>query len=163
MFDFLNPYLSAIKVGALAVLIGLIAFCGYRVEKWHTDSLRVASVEAEAKRTTEQASQALQIQAKQLRASYEASEGYQREIETLHSTSVVIPAVRVCVPTPRLPPASPASSRPDATPPASGVVPAETSGDPGVNIGPDLAELADRGDRCSAQLRALQGWVRATR
>jgi hypothetical protein len=73
----------------------------------------------------------------------EALDGYQKDLELIANRKPVRPVV-VCP-----------SGVPGA---ASGTSDSGTGGVPGgtgVNIGPDLAALADRADRCAAQLNAL--------
>lgn len=47
MFSFLNPYLSAIKIGGIAVLFISLLWCIHTVKGWHSDSLKLYSVTKE--------------------------------------------------------------------------------------------------------------------
>ncbi len=162
--NLLEPYLVWIRLAAVLVAALVIAFGVVTVKKWHRDSLALASVEAERDEIAAQAQAALSILAAQQRAAYEASEGFQREVQELRDRPVPVRTVRVYVPARAAVPATGSTAgRPDAGAQASGVVHPGAGPALSRDIGPDLYALTLEADRCSAQLRALQGWVAATR
>lgn len=99
-----------------------------------------------------------------LRASQEASAGYQHELQDLRSRPVPVRTVRLCTAAKPVPVSQPAARDHGGTA-SPGPIPAGPGPDPGEgggpDIGPDLYELAARADRLAAQLRALQEWVKA--
>lgn len=145
-------------IGYGVAVAALLAF-GWRVNEWRQGYLGKAAAEARAEQIAKDSAKALETVTAQLRASYEASEGYQNELSSLRAARTPSRPVRVCrdVPAPATGSATPGG--PDATATAAGALPQE----PGPDIGPDLYRDADDADEVSARLRALQEWVRATR
>lgn len=98
-----------------------------------------------------------------LRASQAASEEYASELEAIRNRPVSRRVVRLCsaadVPVPGTSEGDPGGAG------GAGGVPAPDGSDPrpGPDIGPDLMKLAQDADQCSAQLRALQGWIKGVR
>ena len=145
-------------IGYGLAVAALIAF-GWRVNEWRQGYHARAAAEARAEQIAKDSAKALETVTAQLRASYEASEGYQNELSSLRAARTPSRPVRVCRDVPAASPNRTAASGPDAAAPASGALPQE----PGPDIGPDLYRDADDADEVSARLRALQEWVRATR
>ena len=157
------PWMVWVKLGAAAIVISLLIAVGLVVRGWHNDSLALASAQADLKEISEQAAQAMATLAAQQRASYEASEGYQRELETLRNRPVSTRIVRVLVPArPTLPAPGATPGGPDGASQAGGVVHDGAGQTTSRDIGPDLNALMMEADRCSAQLRGLQTWVALT-
>lgn len=150
-----------IIAGIGALVIGFTL--GWQVNGWRWEARSNAAAEA-ARAAERQAQQSVIDSLKNdIRASQESSNAYQAELNRLRNAPVHIPPVRVCKPTRNpahdLPAARPPAGRPDATTEAGRVVPGDPPDDTDRDIGPELAALADEGDRCSAQLRALIDWV----
>lgn len=158
MFTFLTPYLMWIKIGAAAVVLGLITWGGLTVRGWHQDSLKVASVEAQAKRDKATYTQTLSALQQSYADSLKASKGYQDELTQIASRPVPSTPVRLCRAASSVRPASPATGGPGPAVPAAGVGEPGASADleQGPDIGPELAALAKRCDAVTAQGRAIQ-------
>lgn len=140
---------------AVAALLAL----GWRVNQWREGFHARAAAEARSEQIAKDAATTLATVTAQLRASYEASEGYQNELSTLRAARTPSRPVRVCRDVPAAPSNRPTPGGPDAATPGAGALPQE----PGQDIGPDLYGQADEADELAARLRALQEWVRATR
>lgn len=82
---------------------------------------------------------------------------YQTELEGLRAGRAAgARVIRMCDAPRSVPAAGGTTGQPDGAPASAGSVPQE----PGRDIGPALYREADRADELSAQLRALQDWVR---
>ena len=153
------PQLSAIKIGAVIVAVLAIMYVGWLVNGWRQDSHDKAAAEAARDAAVREAAQIAESLTEQIRASQEASEGYQNELATLRANRVPR-VVRLCsdpaagVPAPG---STPGGS--DGPAPGPGSVPPS----PGRDIGSGLYGVADTADELAARLRALQEWVKATR
>lgn len=158
----LNPYLLYAKLAAGAVLLALLGWLALTVNGWHKDSLRVAAVEARSAEIAKQAAQTIALVQSQLKSSQEASRGYSEELETLRSARKPAPVVRLCRPAANpVPAGSDPAARVDGGAAPAGLVREDAAGDR--EVGQALFNVAEEGDRCSAQVRALQGWIKATR
>lgn len=158
----LEPYLVWIRLGAVIVASLVIAFAVVRIQHWRADSHALAAAQARTAQVEREAAQAIATAKSQQMAAYKASEGFQREIETLRSRPVGTRVVRVLVPAATTVPATgPTARRPDAAGKGSGVVLDPVGETASRDISADLGALMLEADSCSAQLRGLQAWVRS--
>lgn len=153
-------------IAAASVAVG--AAGGWKVASWHYQAREARAVKAAAAADRANLLDIIEIQKGQIRAATEVSDGYQAELTRLGNGGVLTPVVRVrdC---PRIPSSGPSAtgatpSGPDAAGQAGGLVPPADARDSGLSrdIGPDLMALVAEADKCSAQLRALQSWVKRT-
>ena len=159
------PWIT-LRLAAYALAALLLAGLLWRIQAWHKAALALPVAQAALKDSeAARASERVQWAAESARIAT-VSKGYLDELETLRTARVATPtrSVRLCgnpasVPAAEGPPA-PATGG-DATPAASGELPAETrradSGGP--DIGSRLYALADEADAAVASCRALRKYV----
>ena len=140
-----------LKISALILLGGAVAFAGWKANDWRADAARLRTELAAAETRLANAQIAM-------RAAQSASEDYQNELEAIRSRPVSTSPVRLCI-NPRVPARGRAQPGSDAGPAPAGVV---SSGDgpdleEGPDIRPDLNELMRKVEQEMAKLRALQG------
>jgi len=143
-----------LKISALILFGGAVAFAGWKANDWRTDAARLRTELAAAESRLANAQIAM-------RAAQSASEDYQNELEIIRSRPVSTSPVRLCV-NPRVPARGRAQPGSDAGSAPAGVV---SSGDgpnleEGPDIGPELRALARKADEVSARLRAHQELTR---
>jgi hypothetical protein len=151
-----------LRLGAVIVAALAFAFAWVTVSGWRDDSRSLADSEARYAALERQTAETIATLQRQQEAAYQASEGYQNELETLRGRPGRTRTVRVCNDTGAggVSATSPATGGPDAARETGGVVPADV----GFSVRDvDVTDLLLEADRCSAQLRGLQAWVTATR
>ena len=152
----IGPRIIAYWVSAAVVFAALL---------WAVHTLREqgrAEIRAELEPRLAAAESALDHERASRKRAEEASNAYQREIADLRIAPVDVPVVRLCRYAGPVPAAGNPAREPDAAAAGTGSDAGATSGDPapGPDIGPDLMRFALRCDEISAQLRALQSWLR---
>lgn len=155
----LAPYMAAIKVGALVAIVAALGLFGWRVHAWH-EGYKALAAERACEPATECAKRAARFAEAQQKAAQAASQKaqeavttYEQEIASLRARPARI--VRLCPDSGGVRDAAPAAGTDGAAAPAAVV-----SGQAGVDLGPDLYQLAKDADEVAARLRALQQWAR---
>lgn len=121
---------------------------------------RVDAAEARMAQLAADYAQRLRQLESERNAAQEASDSYAEELIALRAARAPARVVRVCPDTRAHVPAAPGpAAGADAPPTPGGALPPV----PGPDIGQRLYSDAERADELSAQLRALQGWIRETR
>jgi hypothetical protein len=156
----LQPYAATIKLVAAGLLAGALIWAGVTVAEWRQGYHQKEAAEAAAARVARESAAAMAILAEQHRVALATSQGFQNERDELRKAADAAgpaPVLRVCRPASVS--AADATGRtipgPDAVTPGAGG--REEAVD--LDTGPIFA-IADRCDAVSAQLRALQAWVR---
>ena len=138
------------RLGLVAVGLLAATIFGFRIHSWKADSDQLKAARQEIQSMRER-------YAVELKAAQEASYAYQTELDQIRQHPVASKRpVRLCRQSSNPKPFQPTTPAVDESPAPSGVVP-ETAGP---DIGPDLYALARQCDEVSAELRALQTWVR---
>jgi len=153
--------------GGIALVILLVGFAaGWQIQGWRAGAARSAAVEAALAGERKATQNVIDTLKSDIRTSQERSNALQAELTRLRNAAALqpIPPVRLCKPARSaptdLPAASTTASGPDSGTSAGGLVQADPVGG---DLAPTLELLVEEGDRCSAQLRALIGWVESTR
>ena len=146
------------KLAAFAVLALVATWLWVTVAHWREDSIRLPQVEAKAEKDLADAARKIEHLQLAYENAYHASEGYQRELKTLHDAAIAAgpaPVIRVCKPAklPR-PSGSQPATGPDAAATGAGVL-QETLD---LDTSPLFAD-ADIGDALSAQIRGLHDFL----
>lgn len=136
------------------VTLLLVVTATYRIQRDHArDELKGLRATLAAQEATYKA----QV-AEAARVTKEAEAGYAAELERLRRAAGAVPVVRMCVgPVPEVPRLGATVPGDGGTGPAGGGVPSLPHGaaDDAFDYGPGLYGIADRADRCSAQVRHL--------
>lgn len=159
----LAPYAIYARLVGWALAILAVVALGLTVNHWRVRAHETDAAEARADAAEANARATLAKMLANEKAAQAASQEFQREIDSLSHRPP--PVVRVCRTAPAVPARGQPARRPDAASEAPGLVQGGTGPDTGISrdIGPDLAALMDDADRCSAQLRGLEAWIKATR
>jgi len=150
--------------------VGLLAIGAFAlVNHWRLDSgrLKVERVQHSAK--VNELEQRIAFEIDNQRKANAASDQYQKKLAELDAARADIPVrtVRLCNgPKPvsataaRATPGGPDAASTEGLQEAAGSDTRDRWSDDGPDIGPELYAVADDGDKCSAQVDALQAWIR---
>ncbi len=155
--------MMGVKLAIGAAVLGLLLWFGSAVKSWRHDALLLPAAQAATVQVQTDFNDYRRNMAKEVTRLATVSQGYSNELTTLRNDRARPVTLRVCggtaAPAAAVHPASAAGV--DAAVTAAGLVPGAATGDraEGVDVGPELEQLARDADAVTALARGLQAYV----